>query len=123
MSLHDADAYMRTIKRNIYLVDEIRPLRVRYPYDCETVLSVVAIFGRIAGYHFSDREYGATATQEVEALLSSGQMTGEGKYIVFLHDLVEGGGDFLLFVRGTREEDGKVITGDHYASLVGGSVR
>jgi len=84
---------------------------------------VVVEHGTRAGYEFTDEEYRIAATQEVEALLGSGRLPDEGELIVFFHDLVDSGGDYLVFFRGSREEGGALFRGAHYANLIGGSVR
>lgn len=123
MSLKNANAYMRSIKRDVQFIDEAAALKACHPYDCETVLGVVADFGRQAGYDFTDEEYKTAATEEVEALLGTGQLAGDGEFIRFSRELVEGRGDFLIFRRGSRERDGLMYTGDQYVNLWGGSVR
>lgn len=123
MSLEAARAYLHRIKRGVRSTTRASCDWARGRYDCETVLMVVAEHGNRAGYDFTDEEYRIAATQEVEAMLGSGQLPDEGELLVFSHDLVDGGGDYLVFRRGVREEDGTLVFGAHHATLVGGSVR
>src|SRR4051812_16384473 len=102
MSLEAARAYLQRVPRGVRATTLDSWDWGRQRYDRETVLMVVAGYGKRAGYEFTDAEYEAVATREVEALLASGRLPEEGELVVFFHDLVDGGGDYLVFRRGIR---------------------
>jgi hypothetical protein len=119
MSLEAAKAFMLRRMRGIVLENSPGSQW----YDCESALAVVVHYAAAAGYDFTEEEYRTVVTEHVEAQLSVGTVVGASDYLLFRHELAEGGDDYLIFRRGAKEQDGQMQVGDSFVNLRGGTVR